>query len=111
MRVAAVVADLITFSRIEAAASAAGASLLRVDAPSALPAGMAVDIVLVDWSAREAEWAETLAAWRNGRSLRVVLFGPHTDLEAHAAARATGLGPMWARSKLIRELPGLFAGP
>jgi hypothetical protein len=37
----------------------------------------------------------------------VILFGPHGDLEAHAAARATGLGPMIARSKLVADLPTL----
>ena len=39
---------------------------------------------------------------------RVILFGRHTDLEAHADARAAGLGPMWARSKLVAELPQLM---
>jgi hypothetical protein len=39
---------------------------------------------------------------------RVILFGPRTDLEAHAAARAAGLGPMWARSKVIAGLPSLL---
>jgi hypothetical protein len=39
----------------------------------------------------------------------VVLFGPHTDLAAHAEARAAGLGPMLARSKLLADLPTLLA--
>ena len=58
-------------------------------------------------------WAEQLLAWHaarpEGALPRLVLFGPHTDLEAHAAARAAGLGPMWARSKLLSEIPGLLA--
>ena len=101
MRVGAVIDDLMLFSRIDAAASAADASLVRASTPSELPPDL--DLVLVDWSARRADWADALA----GASARVILFGRHTDLEAHADARAAGLGPMWARSKLISELPSL----
>ena len=102
MRVGAVVDDLMLFSRIDAAASAAGASLVRVSSPADLPPGL--DVVLVDWSGRESSWADALRA----SQARVILFGRHTDLEAHADARAAGLGPMWARSKLVAELPGLM---
>lgn len=109
MRVAAVVSDLMLFSRIEAAATVSGASLLRADAPSDLPADPPPDLVLVDWSARTSEWADALVAWRaSAPSARVILFGPHTDLDAHAAARDARLGPMWARSKLVAELPTLL---
>jgi hypothetical protein len=102
MRVAAVMSDLMLFSRIESAAAAAGADLVRVDAPTALPSD--ADLVLVDWSGRRPDWTDALRV----RSGRVVLFGRHTDLEAHAAARAAGLGPMWARSKLVAELQTLM---
>lgn len=104
MRVAAVVADLMLFSRIDAAATAVGASLLRVDSPPELPDGEAFDLILVDWSARQPDWPDAL---RRRTASRVILFGPHTDLEAHAAAREAGLAPMWARSKLAAELPSL----
>jgi hypothetical protein len=46
---------------------------------------------------------------RTRTASRVILFGRHTDLEAHAAAREAGLGPMWARSKLVTELSDLIA--
>jgi DNA-binding response OmpR family regulator len=105
MRVAAVVDDLMLYSRIDAAASAAGASLVRVDDPSSILAAD-LDLVLVDWSARDASWTDALRALRDAGT-RVVLFGRHTDLEAHAAARNAGLGPMWARSKLVTQLPAL----
>ena len=101
MRVGAVIDDLMLFSRIDAAASAAGAFLVRVSAPADLPSDL--DLVLVDWSARDSSWADALRATR----ARVILFGRHTDLEAHADARAAGLGSMWARSKLVSELPRL----
>ena len=104
MKVAAVISDLMLYSRIEAAAAAAGASLLRVDSPADLRDDL--DLVLVDWSARQPGWADAL---RDRTGSRVILFGQHTDLEAHADARAAGLGPMWARSKLVAKLPGLFA--
>ena len=103
MRVGAVITDLMLFSRIESAATAAEASLVRVDAPADLPDGL--DLVLVDWSARQPGWTDAL---RGRIHPRVILFGQHTDLEAHADARAAGLGPMWARSKLIGTLAALL---
>lgn len=105
MKVAAVVSDLMLYSRIESAARVSGASLVRVDDPSRVPAD--VDLVLADWSARDPSWAEPLRALSDAGA-RVALFGPHTDMEAHAEARAAGLGPMWARSKLISGLSSLF---
>ncbi len=85
------------FSRIESAATAAGASLVRVDSPAELPAEL--DLVLVDWSARRADWAAALRE-RSDAGLRIVLFGPHTDLPAHAdAARRrarSDVGPLEA---------------
>jgi hypothetical protein len=112
VRVAAVVSDLMLFSRIDAAAASAGASLIRVDEPAALPPPDSVDVVLVDWSARRPEWASSLAAWLEARDApRVIVFGQHTDLVAHADARSAGLGPMWARSRLLAELPALLDVP
>jgi hypothetical protein len=99
MRVGAVIDDLMLYSRIEAAASAADAELVRASDPAALPDDL--DLVLVDWSSRQPAWADALRA-RSGA--RIILFGQHTDLEAHADARAADLGPMWARSKLLESL-------
>lgn len=103
MKVAVVVSDLMLFSRIESAARVAGSELARVDAPSDIPAD--ADLVLVDWSAREPDWPNALRALSGPR---VIVFGPHTDLEAHDAARGASVGPMWARSRLMRELPRLL---
>ena len=105
MRVGAVIDDLMLFSRIDAATSAAGAQLVRASNPANLPPDL--DLVLVDWSARHPSWADALGA----SNARVILFGRHTDLEAHADARAAGLGPIWARSKLVSELSRLVSAP
>jgi hypothetical protein len=105
MKVVAVVTDLMIYSRIESAARIAGVELARVDDPHAIPPD--AELILVDWSARRDGWGAGLGA----RSGRVILFGPHTDLEAHAASRRIGLGPMWARSKLLAELPVLLRTP
>lgn len=106
MRVAAVVGDLMLYSRIESAARVSGASLARVDHPSLAPAD--AELVLVDWSAREASWTEPLLMLREAGA-RVILFGPHVDLDAHAAARTVGLGPMWARSRVLTKLSALLS--
>jgi hypothetical protein len=105
MKVAAVVTDLMLYSRIESAARVAGVELARVDTPHDIPADP--DLVLVDWSSREPGWAEPLKSLGGAR---VILFGPHVDLDAHAAARDAGLGPMMARSKLLSSLGELMGG-
>ena len=105
MKVAAVVSDLMLYSRIESAAASADAALLRVDDPGSVPSD--VELVLVDWSSREASWVEPLRALRDAGT-RVILFGPHVDLDAHAAARDAGLGPMMARSRLLSRLRELI---
>ena len=108
MRVVAIVNDLILFSRIDAAAAAGNARLTRLDNLFELPPATHVDLLLVDWSSRAPEWGGEIATWRSGAAVRVIAFGRHTDLDAHAAARSSGIGPMWARSKLVAELPGLL---
>jgi hypothetical protein len=104
MKVGAVISDLMLYSRIESAARHADATLVRADSPAQLPGDL--DLVLVDWSARQPAWMDAL---RDRSGSRVILFGQHTDLEAHADARAAGFGPMWARSKLLGELGALLA--
>jgi hypothetical protein len=114
VRVAAVVRDLMFGSRILEAAARAGAEFIRVNSPADLPAPDRLDLVLVDWGDRSPEWGEGLAAWSRraptSKRPRLVLFGPHTDLEAHAEAKRQGLEPMLARSTLVRSLPRLMRG-
>lgn len=105
--VAIVARDLITATRISEAALAAGHEVRRVDRPQDLPAASRSGLVFVDWGAREDGWGHILAGWRataGAAPVRLILFGPHTDLAAHAAARDAGIGPVVARSKLINSL-------
>jgi hypothetical protein len=104
--------DLLISTRILDAADRVGLSAKRYDSPAALPLPQHVRLMLVDWAQREPEWGRQLHEWRSVADgptrLQMILFGPHSDLTAHAEARAAGLGPMWARSKLMSELPRLM---
>ena len=112
MTVALLGRDLIIASRITAAAERAGVSVMRIGGPADLPPASNVRLLLVDWGDRGPDWGERIAAWcasaPESARPRILLFGPHVDLEAHAAARAAGLGPMRARSKLVADLATLF---
>jgi len=110
-RVVALVRDLLLASRIEEAARAAHAEYHRVDSPGELPPAEGVDLLFVAWDERRDDWAEALHRWAPDHTdrPRIILFGPHTDLKAHADARAAGLGPMIARSRLLTALPELLA--
>jgi hypothetical protein len=109
VKVAVLSRDLILASRILGQASAAGHGAQLVADPSALPPAADLDLLFVNWADRDGSWADALVAWRGGAETasppRVILYGPHTDLAAHAAARDAGLGPMLARSKLVAMLP------
>jgi hypothetical protein len=113
--VVAVVRDLMTASRIESLVGTAGASLMRIESPVALPPPSEADVLLVDWAERQPEWGAAIAAWRDNatpdRPPRVILFGPHTDLAAHAAARDAGLGPMRARSAFFGSMLEVLEQP
>ena len=104
--------DLLFGSRILGAAEQSGVPATRITSPAELPPASDVDLLLVDWAARSADWGDLLHAWcadaPESDRPRVILYGPHTDLEAHAAARSADLGPMWARSKLLSNLGQLI---
>jgi len=110
-QVAIVARDLIVATRIADAAEAAGFLPARVDEPGRLPSASRVAVAFVDWADREPGWGAKLRGWQAEATSgppRIVLFGPHTDLGAHDDARASGLGPMMARSKLFASLPSLM---
>ena len=113
MTVAVVARDLMIASRIADAGARAGVEVQRFDDLSQLPPAAEVRLVLVAWDERRPDWGQRLRAWSadapRTASPRIVLFGPHTDLTAHAEAHAAGLGTMLARSKFITDLPTLLA--
>lgn len=104
--------DLIAATRIRDAAVQSGFTAVRVDRPEDLPSRDDVAVAVVDWSSRDESWGVTLRSWLEGAGggPRVLLYGFHTDLAAHADARRYGLGPMVARSRLFSALPELL-GP
>ena len=97
-------------SRVAAAATKAGVDIRRIDSPAFLPPPATVSLVLVDWSERESDWGAQLAEWRASPTAgtRLILYGAHVDLRAHAEAAQYGIGPMWGRSKLVASLSTLF---
>lgn len=111
--IAVVTDDLITASPILDAASANGYPSVRVERPHELPTASSVRVAFIDWACREPDWGDQLRRWiANGEAHkpRLVIFGPHADLQAHAAARQAALGPMVSRSKLFRNLHDYISG-
>ena len=112
MTVALLARDLIIASRVAAAAERSREPFARFDDPAGLPPPSEVRLLLVDWGERAPDWGERIVAWCAGAPEaarpRILLFGPHVDLAAHAAARSAGLGPMLARSKLVADLAALL---
>lgn len=104
--------ELLFATLVHDTAAHAGVDVVRIDDPSQLPEATSVRMVLVDWGDRAEAWGPLLSRWLASapaeRRPRIILFGPHTDLRAHAAASGAGLGPMWARSRLVRALPELL---
>lgn len=107
MNVAVVMKDLLLYSKIEAQAAKAHARVTRMDGVHELNAGGPYELILVDWNERREDWSEVLTS-PAARPARIVLFGRHTDVAAHRAAREAALGPMWARSRLLAQLPTLL---
>jgi hypothetical protein len=109
--VAIVTTDLMTAAPILDAASVAGHHAVRLDHPRQLPLPIEVRIAFVDWGCHTDDWADALQEWQtaaNGSAPRIVVFGPHADLDAHRTARDAGIGPMTARSQLFSRLGAYF---
>jgi len=103
--------DLMAATRIADAASAAGYDAARVDNPELLPSASDIGVAFVDWDDRQPGWGPSLRRWRDTAGEagpRVLLFGSHRDVAGHREARASGIGPVLARSKLFVSLPSLL---
>jgi GNAT superfamily N-acetyltransferase len=103
--------DLLLASRILDLARRNGHQAQLADGPEAIDDVARFDLAFVNWADRSDGWGAQLASWKRHDPARprLIVFGPHGDLEAHAAARAAGVGPMLARSNLVQRLPALLA--
>lgn len=102
MRILAFVPDLLDRSKLETAATAAGARVDIVPAPVGL-VGRTADLFVVDLSRPGA--LEVLAQLPG----RVIGFGPHVDRDLLRAARTAGCRDVLARSVFFARLPQLLA--
>ena len=70
--------------------------------------------MIVDWNERRPDWGERLRRWRESaeerHAPRLVLFGSHVDLDAHADAKLHGIGPVMARSRFVDALASIVSG-
>lgn len=112
MRVCALAPDLIAASRIQDAVERLGDDFGRLTKIEELPGPETVDLLVVDWGMREPGWGRRLADWRATEPrVRVLLFGPHSDKDAHRAAAVHHLGPVIARSAFFKRLNDLLSKP
>lgn len=107
MDVVAVATDLMSQSRIRAAAKATGNSVRFVVMEGDLVTVAPACLALVDLDA--AADIESMIRLLKQRGLHVVAFGPHLDTERRKAARAAGADRVLAKSKFVTELPRLMA--
>lgn len=108
MNVVAVATDLMSQSRISAAAKATGNSVQFVSTERELATAPPAQLALVDLDA-VAE-IEDLIRLLKERGLPVVAFGPHLDTERRKAAGAAGADRVLAKSKFVTELARLMEG-
>lgn len=98
--------DLLFWSRIKAAAVAAGVGVARAREARIPPAE--VRRVLVDLQATSLDPFACATAWKAAvPALELVAFASHVDLDAQARAREAGFDRVLARSAFVRELPDL----
>lgn len=104
-----VVRDLFFAERVENALRQLGHQVKVTDisqeGKADLPAG--ADLLLVDLEAEEPALSAIEAAHRAG--IRVLAFGPHTEVELWQAAKAAGADRVVAKSKLTTAFADLIA--
>ncbi len=107
MRLVPLVNDLYFRVRLTDLADRLG---LQVCDPGAVPDDGEPVVAVVDL-ARWDGWAEAVADLkaRFGPRLTVLAFGPHRDAGLLRQARAAGCDYVWAKSKLVTDLPEFLA--
>lgn len=108
MNIVAVATDLVSQSRISAAARATGNSVRFVAAERDLVTALPAHLALVDLDAGTG--VENMIRILKEHDLLVVAFGPHLDTDRRKAARAAGADRVLAKSKFVTELPRLMQG-
>jgi hypothetical protein len=83
---------------------------LEVCGPEAVSDDGRPVLVLVDLAGPKARWAQAVKALkaRLGPRVTVLGFGPHRDVGLFRAAWAAGFDHVWARSKLVTDLPAFL---
>lgn len=112
----ALTADLIFASRIQGAARSAGVPVRIVRTGKDIVDSARAEVprvILLDLEARRVNIVgviEELRADETTASVPIVVFGPHVEGEALAAARAAGADRVMARSAFVQQLPRLVRG-
>jgi hypothetical protein len=80
---------------------------LEVSDPAAIPDDGGPVLAVVDLAGKAELWSRAVADLkaRLGPRLTVLGFGPHRDVGLFQQARATGFDHVWAKSKLVSDLP------
>lgn len=113
----AIVDDLFTRSRIDAAAGVAGVQVRYTGSFEEIRAAVAdgpARAVLVGMAATRRPWPEIVRQLRADsatRGLYVLAFGPHKSLELRARALDAGVDRVVANSAFTRLLPTLLTSP
>ncbi len=95
------VRDLLFYSKIRAAAAAAGVSIQSVRDPSKLTEQTGMGLI-VDLNQEQA--LDAAIAWRNRTGRSVVGFVSHVDTPTIDAARVAGIDRVLARSQFDKNL-------
>ena len=117
MLLLAVVDDLFVRSRIDAAAGVAGVDVQYVataEEARRLVDGRSPRALLVGMAATRQPWADLVRAVKSDpatRSIYVLAFGPHKNLDLRARALDAGVDRVLANSAFVRALPALLAAP
>ncbi len=107
MRLVLLVDDLYFRVRLTDLAERLG---LEVCDPNGVPDDGRPVLAVVDLAGPSARWAEAVKTLKARLESRVTVlgFGPHRDVGLFRAARAAGFDQVWARSKLVADLPAFL---
>lgn len=109
--VLALAPDLFFASRLRSLGEAAGRSIQVVDSLPSLEAGLTAyrpALVLIDLGARGIDAPAAVRLAKRAGAPQVVVFGPHKDLDARAAALAAGADRWLTNQNLMTTIASLL---